>query len=60
MTQYNVDSGHDYIRFLDENPLEVDFLFRELLVNVTMFFRDPKAFEVFKKRAVLERLRGYL
>ncbi len=31
----------DYIRCLRENPQEVEFLFRELLIGVTSFFRDP-------------------
>ncbi len=31
----------EYIRFLQENPQEVDLLFKELLIGVTHFFRDP-------------------
>lgn len=37
--------GH-YVRFLVEDPGEVDALFRDFLINVTSFFRDPQAFEV--------------
>ncbi len=37
---------HDtYVRFLRENPSEVDALFRDLLIGVTSFFRDPESFE---------------
>lgn len=36
--------GH-YVRYLHQNLREVDTLFRELLIGVTGFFRDPKAFE---------------
>lgn len=33
-----------YARYLAENPAESDLLFRELLIGVTRFFRDPEAF----------------
>jgi hypothetical protein len=35
----------DYVRFLRENPQELDLLFKELLIGVTSFFRDPEAWE---------------
>ncbi len=31
-----------YVRFLQENPGELDLLFKELLIGVTSFFRDPE------------------
>jgi two-component system CheB/CheR fusion protein len=34
----------DYGSFLEKNPLESDALFKELLISVTSFFRDPEAF----------------
>jgi two-component system CheB/CheR fusion protein len=34
-----------YIRYLQENPAELDLLFKELLIGVTSFFRDPSAWE---------------
>lgn len=37
-----------YVRFLRENPQEVELLFRELLIGVTSFFRDPEAWEQLK------------
>ncbi|MGO8931339.1 MAG: chemotaxis protein CheB [Limisphaerales bacterium] len=33
-----------YLRLLHENPHELDLLFRDLLIGVTSFFRDPEAF----------------
>lgn len=47
-----------YIRYLQENTAEVDLLFRELLIGVTSFFRDPAAFEVLKEKALLPLLQG--
>ncbi len=32
-----------YVRYLQENPQELDLLFKELLIGVTSFFRDPVA-----------------
>ena len=34
----------DYGRFIEKNPTEADALFKELLISVTSFFRDPEAF----------------
>ncbi|MCC2546483.1 PAS domain-containing protein [Hymenobacter sp. BT175] len=45
-----------YVRYLQENPDEVDQLFRELLIGVTKFFRDQEAFELLK-RCLLPLLR---
>jgi two-component system CheB/CheR fusion protein len=38
-----------YARYLQEHPEEVQLLFKELLINVTSFFRDPEAFVAMKK-----------
>ncbi len=34
-----------YVRFLQENPKELELLFKELLIGVTSFFRDPAVWE---------------
>ncbi|MBN2427831.1 MAG: PAS domain-containing protein [Deltaproteobacteria bacterium] len=34
-----------YVRYLQQNAQEVDLLFKELLIGVTSFFRDPAAWE---------------
>lgn len=33
-----------YVQFLQQTPVEVEALFRDLLIGVTNFFRDPEAF----------------
>ena len=38
-----IDAIAAYVRFLQENPQELDLLFKELLIGVTSFFRDPEA-----------------
>lgn len=44
-----LDSLPNYIRLLQENPDEVESLFKELLIGVTNFFRDPESFEKLKE-----------
>ncbi|MCR3923495.1 MAG: chemotaxis protein CheB, partial [Firmicutes bacterium] len=39
----------DYVSFLQENPHELDLLFKELLIGVTSFFREPAEWELLKK-----------
>ena len=45
-----------YIRYLQENPQELDLLFKELLIGVTNFFRDPAAWEQLRGQAMPELL----
>ena len=45
---HHMDNMDTYVRFLRENPQEVETLFSELLIGVTSFFRDPAAWEQLK------------
>ncbi len=45
-----------YVRYLQANPQELDLLFKELLIGVTGFFRDPAAWEALRKKALMELL----
>lgn len=38
-----------YVRFLQENPREIEILFKELLIGVTSFFRDAAVWEMLKE-----------
>ncbi|MCB9701911.1 MAG: PAS domain-containing protein [Myxococcales bacterium] len=40
---HQLDRIGEYVRYLRENPGEIEILFRELLIGVTRFFRDPDA-----------------
>lgn len=42
----------NYIKFLREDKFEADRLYEDLLINVTGFFRDPKAFQALEKLAI--------
>jgi two-component system CheB/CheR fusion protein len=48
MSIHQIDRIASYVRFLRENPQELDLLFKELLIGVTNFFRDPEAWEQLK------------
>jgi two-component system CheB/CheR fusion protein len=41
-----------YVRYLQENSQELDLLFKELLIGVTNFFRDPAAWDQLRDQAI--------
>jgi len=49
MLQHDINDIQVYARYLKEYPTEIPFLFKELLINVTSFFRDKEAFELLQK-----------
>ena len=55
MALQNQQSMADYARRLAQDPGEVDALYRDLLINVTSFFRDPEVFD-YIKREVFPRI----
>jgi len=48
MTVNQVSELRDYANLLEDQPHEVKALYRELLIGVTSFFRDPRVFEELK------------
>jgi two-component system CheB/CheR fusion protein len=55
MFVHHIDSIRAYSAFIEKNPYEAKALFKEFLIGVTSFFRDPESFESLKK-ALLESL----
>ncbi len=49
---HQIEKIATYVRFLQANPQEVELLFRELLIGVTSFFRDPEAWEQLKAEVI--------
>ena len=41
-----------YVRYLQENPNEVDLLFKEMLIGVTEFFRDRPVWDMLLERTI--------
>ena len=44
MTIHQIERITDYVRYLDESDRESGILFKEILIGVTDFFRDPPAY----------------
>jgi two-component system CheB/CheR fusion protein len=45
MNIHHIQEAGQYAFYLQENPREIDNLFKELLISVTSFFRDAQAFD---------------
>jgi two-component system CheB/CheR fusion protein len=43
MNVHHIETESKYVQYLQGNPTEIDLLFKELLIGVTCFFRDPEA-----------------
>jgi two-component system CheB/CheR fusion protein len=52
MTLHQLHRIDVYVKYLQENPQELKILFKELLIGVTNFFRDPAAWERLKETIV--------
>jgi len=52
MAVHQIGSMDEYVRFAQQSPEEVDALFRDLLIGVTNFFRDPEAFKVLEEEVI--------
>jgi two-component system CheB/CheR fusion protein len=50
MQVLQIDDVESYVSHLETDPHEADLLFRELLIGVTQFFRDPDAFEALRSK----------
>lgn len=58
MGLHQIDKIGNYVRYLRENPREVELLFKELLIGVTSFFRDPPTWEHLKNEAIPQLLKA--
>lgn len=47
-----------YVRRLEKDTEEIEALYRDLLVEVTQFFRDPEAFQVIEREVVPELVKN--
>jgi len=52
MQVHRKETLDEYFEFFQSNPEEAHALFSDLLISVTAFFRDPRAFEVLTKEAI--------
>jgi len=53
---HQIDKIQDYVRLMQENPKETEILFKELLIGVTSFFRDPEVWIKLKDTVIPEMI----
>jgi two-component system CheB/CheR fusion protein len=58
MRQTDVQSVRKYLKFLRNNKLEIISLYKDLLINVTSFFRDPESFTYLKSTILPDLLKA--
>ena len=59
MAVHQVAQIDEYVRLLRSNPAELDLLFKELLIGVTNFFRDPDVWAALRSEALPALLARY-
>ncbi len=57
MAIHQLNNPGEYVLFLQKNSIEINALFKDLVIGVTGFFRDPDAFKELEKE-LLNVLRG--
>jgi two-component system CheB/CheR fusion protein len=45
MVVHRMEKLSDYLRYIKQTPLELDELYKDILIHVTGFFRDPATFD---------------
>lgn len=58
MQVHHIETAAAYITYYRRAPEELDLLFRELLIGVTHFFRDPSAFDALATLVIKPLLAG--
>ena len=58
MAVHQIDSTDAYVKYLQQTPVEMEALFRDLLIGVTNFFRDPEAFEALESLVIPKLFEG--
>ena len=51
-------SVYAYVEYLNQDPKEAEQLFRDLLISVTHFFRDPEVFDLLASRVIPRLFEG--
>jgi two-component system CheB/CheR fusion protein len=56
MAVHQLKRIQEYVRYLQQTPSETEVLFKDLLIGVTSFFRDPEAFDTLRKKVIPDLL----
>jgi len=52
MAVHQIGKIEQYVKYLIEKPAEVETLYKDMLITVTNFFRDPAAFDILEKKII--------
>ena len=52
MAIHQIKAMDRYVEYLQQTPAELEALFRDMLIGVTDFFRDPETFKALEKRII--------
>jgi two-component system CheB/CheR fusion protein len=52
MALRGLEDARQYLRFLHDDPIELQSLYQDFLIRVTQFFRDPEAFGALKEKVI--------
>ena len=58
MVVHQIATIEGYVKYLQQTPVEVEALFRDLLIGVTNFFRDPEAFKAIEEQVIPKLFAG--
>ena len=58
MAVQQIETIDSYVKYLQQTPSEVESLFRDLLIGVTNFFRDPEAFKALEEQIIPKLFAG--
>ena len=59
MAAIETDDMDRYLDLLRSDAAELDLLAKDLLINVTSFFRDPKVFDLLAEKIIPDLVRGH-
>jgi len=52
MAVHQIETLDGYVKFMQATPAESEALFRDMLIGVTNFFRDPRAFSALEEQVI--------
>jgi len=58
MAVHQIETLNHYVKYLQQTPVEVEALFRDLLIGVTHFFRDPDTFQALEQQVIPQIFAG--
>ena len=58
MAVHQIETVDGYVKFIQQTPEEAEALFRDMLIGVTNFFRDPEAFKILEEQIIPKLFAG--